>query len=52
MQRTPYSGHEDYYQGVLQTINKRCGLTAPTDVLEIPQYAPVKEVTFCLSDSF
>ncbi|KAJ5142746.1 uncharacterized protein N7515_001533 [Penicillium bovifimosum] len=52
MQRTPYSGYDDYYQGVLQTINKRCGLNAPTDVLKIPRDAPVKEDTFCLSDSF
>ncbi|CAG8040084.1 unnamed protein product [Penicillium olsonii] len=35
MQQTPYSMYDDYYQGVLETINKRCGLSGPTDILEI-----------------
>jgi hypothetical protein len=50
MQQTLYSIYDDYYQGVLQTINKRCGLNAPTDILEIPRNTPVGEV-FCLSES-
>ena len=52
IQRTPYSAYDNYYQTVLQAINKRCGLNAPTTVLEIPRNTPEKETEFCGSDNF
>lgn len=52
MQRTPYSAYDDYYQTVLEAINKRCGLNAPTTILEIPRNTPEKETNFCSSDVF
>ncbi|KAL6234792.1 hypothetical protein BDW75DRAFT_230891 [Aspergillus navahoensis] len=51
MQRTPYSMYDDYYQTVPETINKHCGLNAPTAILEIPYIVPEKETPFCLSDT-
>ncbi|KAJ6007783.1 hypothetical protein N7540_011759 [Penicillium herquei] len=50
MQRTPYSAYDDYYQTVLEAINTRCGLDAPTEILEIPRDEPEKETKFCASD--
>ncbi|KAJ5869330.1 hypothetical protein N7455_004271 [Penicillium solitum] len=51
MQRTPYSAYDNYYQTVLEAINKRCGLNAPTTILEIPRNTPEKEDEFCASDN-
>lgn len=52
MQRTPYSAYDEYYQTVLQAINKRCGLNAPTTILEIPRNTPEKKTDFCVSEKF
>ncbi|EPS32683.1 putative exo-beta-1,3-glucanase [Penicillium oxalicum 114-2] len=52
MQQTPYSMYDDYYQGVLETINKRRGLSGPTDILEIPWATIDEEPDFCLSEKY
>ncbi|KAL4973540.1 hypothetical protein BDW66DRAFT_153726 [Aspergillus desertorum] len=43
MQRTPYSTYDDFYKSVLETINKRCGLSGPTEIKEIPLDRPPTE---------
>ncbi|RLL97668.1 hypothetical protein CFD26_105896 [Aspergillus turcosus] len=51
MQRSPYSAYDEHYKSVLETINKRCGLTGPTEILEVPMDMPVEEEEpLCLSD--
>jgi LysM repeat protein len=50
MQRSPYSAYDEYYKSVLETINRRCGLTGPTDILEVPVDMPVEKEPICLSD--
>ncbi|KAF7158664.1 hypothetical protein CNMCM6106_005454 [Aspergillus hiratsukae] len=51
MQRSPYSAYDEHYKSVLETINKRCGLTGPTEILEVPMDMPVEEEEpICLSD--
>ncbi|KAL4735958.1 pectin lyase fold/virulence factor [Aspergillus similis] len=36
MQSTPYSAYDDFYKFRLETINRRCGLSGPTEIKEIP----------------
>ncbi|KAF7180792.1 hypothetical protein CNMCM7691_010083 [Aspergillus felis] len=51
MQRSPYSAYNEHYKSVLETINKRCGLSGPTDIREVPMDMPVEEEKpICLSD--
>ncbi|KAL5042121.1 hypothetical protein BDW71DRAFT_217250 [Aspergillus fruticulosus] len=49
MQRTPYSAYDDYYKSVLETINKRCGLSGATEIKEIPLDRPQTEKPKCFS---
>ncbi|KAL4875747.1 pectate lyase superfamily protein-domain-containing protein [Aspergillus karnatakaensis] len=52
MQRSPFSAYDEYYQSVLMTINDRCGLSGPTDILEVPLDQPIaEEEPLCLSDT-
>jgi hypothetical protein len=50
MQRSPYSAYDDYYKSRLEAINKRCGLSGPTDVKEIPLDPLPTEESICLSE--
>ncbi|CAG8905451.1 unnamed protein product [Penicillium egyptiacum] len=52
MQQTPYSMYDDYYQEVLVELNGRCGLSGPTDILEIPWATFEEEDEFCVSDNY
>ncbi|KAL6229168.1 hypothetical protein BDW75DRAFT_245974 [Aspergillus navahoensis] len=50
MQCSPYSAYDDYYKSRLEAINKRCGLSGPTDVKEIPLDPLPTEESICLSE--
>ncbi|CAG8018440.1 unnamed protein product [Penicillium nalgiovense] len=52
MQQTPYSVYDDYYQEVLVELNSRCGLSGPTDILEVPWATIEEEDEFCVSDKY
>jgi LysM domain. len=52
MQHTPYSMYDHYYQEVLVELNSRCGLSGPTDILEIPWATIEEENEFCVSDNY
>lgn len=51
MQQSPYSAYDEYYQSVLETVNRRCGLSGPTEVQEIPIDRPEEEAPVCLSET-